>query len=140
MGQLKGSKELKARMRAIKGTFKVAGREWAEETADLMRRDVPVRTGKTRKAFRVRNASQRRATVVGRYTAFFIDAGTKAHPIRQKKAPRLVFTGRNGRTVFAKRVEHPATRARRFRERDAREALRRKPLAAAMIRLWNKAA
>src|SRR4029078_3497138 len=102
-----------------------------EETVKLMQRDVPVKSGKLRKSFRVRNASQKRATVAARYTAFCIDAGPKAHTEKARKAPRMVFTGRAGNTVFARRVEHPATRARRFRERDAKETLRRKPMAAA---------
>jgi hypothetical protein len=140
MSGLKGQKELNRRLRAIKQTFKIAGKDWAEETVKLMQRDVPVKSGKLRKSFRVRNASQKRATVAARYTAFFIDAGTKAHTEKARKAPRMVFTGRAGNTVFARRVEHPATRARRFRERDAKEALRRKPMAAALIRLWNRAA
>ena len=136
---LKGSKQLNARLKAIKQTFKPVGREWAEETVALMRPAVPVRTGRLRESFRVKNATQRKATVSGHFSAYFIDKGTKAHTITARKAPRLVFkTG--GRTIFAKKVNHPATRAQPFRGRAAREALRRRPMAASLIRLWNKAA
>lgn len=139
MSSLKGTKQLNARLRAIKQTFKPAGREWAEEAVELMRSDVPQKTGRLRRSFRVKSATQRRAQVGGHYTAFFIDKGTKAHLIKPRKAPRLVFQA-GGRTIFARKVNHPATRAQPFRGRAAREALRRRPMAASLIRLWNKAA
>jgi hypothetical protein len=139
VSSLKGTKQLNARLRAIKQTFKPAGREWAEEAANQMRSDVPQKTGRLRRSFRVKSATQKRAQVGGHYTAFFIDKGTKAHAIRAKKAPRLIFQA-DGRTIFAKKVNHPATRAQPFRGRAAREALRRKPMAASLIKLWNKAA
>jgi len=136
---LKGSKQLNARLKAIKQTFKPAGREWAEETVALMRPAVPVRTGRLRESFRVKNATQRKATVSGHFSAYFIDKGTKAHTITARKSPRLIFkTG--GRTIFAKKVNHPRTRARPFRQRAAEEALRRRPMAAELVKLWNQAA
>lgn len=136
---VRGSKELRARLRAIRQTFKPAGREWAEETAEIMSHSVPVRTGRLQRSFRVKNASQRRASVAGHFTAFFIDAGTKAHEIKARKAPRLIFTA-GGNTIFAKKVNHPATKAAPFRERSAKEGLRRKPLVAKLVELWNRAA
>ena len=136
---VRGSRELRARLRAIKQTFKPAGREWAEEAAEIMSHAVPVRSGRLQRSFRVKNASQRRASVAAHFTAFFIDAGTVAHQIKARKAPRLIFSV-GGNTIFAKKVNHPATKAQPFRERSAKEALRRKPMAQKLIELWNRAA
>ena len=137
--KVSGTRQLNARLRAIKQTFKPAGQAWAEETVDLMRGAVPVKTVRLRKSFRVKNASQRKATVSGHFSAYFIDKGTVAHPIKARKSSRLIFQA-GGRTIFAKKVNHPRTRARPFRQRAAEEAIRRRPLAASLVKLWNKAA
>lgn len=133
---LKGSAELRARMKAISTTFKPAGREWADKTADLGKVMVPVRTGRLRGSIKRKNATQKRATVSAHYTAFFVDAGTKRHEIVPKRSSGLVFAA-GGRTVFAKKVDHPGSRPQPFRQRAAEEGLRRTPLAAHMIKLWN---
>lgn len=136
---LKGGPQLRARLKALRQVFKPIGKEWADDAARLMRPQVPVRTGRLRASFRRRNATQRKATVVGHYTAYFIDAGTKAHVVRPRKAKRLVFES-GGRTIFAKKVNIGRVAARPFRTRAAREALRRNPLAASVIDAWNRAA
>ena len=82
----------------------------------------------------------RRATVVGHFTAYFVDAGTKKHAIRPKSRTRMAWQGTEGKTIFAKRVNHPGVRARPFRERAAKEGLRRVPLAQELVELWNRAA
>jgi hypothetical protein len=136
---LKGSRELRARLRAIKLTFKPAGRDWADETAKVAKTMVPSKTGRLRGSIRRRNATQRKATVVAHYTAFFIDKGTKRHSENPKKAKALKFA-RGGNTIFSRKVDHPRTAARPFRERAAREGLRRKPIAGQMVKQWNDAA
>jgi hypothetical protein len=136
---LKGGRELRARLKALRLAFKPIGREWAEDAADIAKRKVAQNTGKTRRSFRVKNATQRRATVVGNHTAYFIDAGPKRHPIVAKRAPRLIFQA-GGRTIFAKKVNHPGYRGRPFRAAAAHEALRRNPLAQGIIEQWNNAA
>jgi hypothetical protein len=85
------------------------------------------------------DATQRKATVAGHYTAFFVDKGTVAHVIKPRKSPNLIFRV-EGRTIFTKKVNHPRTRAQPFRERASQEALRRRPMAATLIKLWNRAA
>jgi hypothetical protein len=136
---LKGGRELNRRLRAIKQTFKPAGRAWAEGTVDLARPNVPVKTGKARRSLRVRNASMKRATVVGSFVALILDRGAKAHDIRARKAPRLVFQS-HGRTIFAKKVHKPRLAGKHFAARAARESLRRNPMAAELVALWNRAA
>ena len=137
--KLQGSKQLKARLAALKDGFKPAGRAWAKADVQLNRAHVPNKTGRLRRSFRVRTASRNRASVAGHYTAYFVDKGPKAHDIFPKKAKGLVFQGRNG-TVFAKKVHHRGYRGRPFRKRMAEEALRREPLAKHYINEWNKAA
>lgn len=136
---LKGSAEFKARLRATKLMFKTAGRDWADATARAARPMIPQRTGETRRSVRRRNATQRKATVVGKYVAYFIDAGPKPHTIAAKRGRMLRFEA-NGNTVFARRVHHRGYAARPFRARAAREGLRREPLAEHLIDAWNKAA
>jgi len=139
MTTLKGSPELKARLKAIRGTFKPLGREWADEVVVIAKPMVPVQTGRLRGSIRRRNATQRQATVEAHYSANFVDAGTKRHTIVPKKAKGLYFTD-GGQTVFAKRVDHPRTQARPFKARAEHEALRRKSPLQALLKQWNGAA
>lgn len=137
---LRGGRELRARLRAIGLSFKPAGRKWADDTARLAKSRVPVRSGRLRQSIRRRNASQKRATVVAHYTAYFVDKGPKAHAIKRRHAPLLVFEGRGGNTIFAPKVRHRGYAGRPFRREAAIEALRRNPMAEEAIRAWNKAA
>jgi hypothetical protein len=139
MSNLKGAPQLKARLKAIRETFKPLGREWADEVVIVARPMVPVVTGRLRGSIRRKSATGRKATVVAHYSASFIDAGTKAHTIVPKRSGGLYFTD-GGRTVFAKKVNHPRTQARPFRQRAAEEGLRRHPLDEALVKQWNGAA
>lgn len=136
---LKGSPELRARLRAIRQTFKPIGRKWAEATAKSARRRVRVKTGRLQRSIRVRNASQRKATVVGHYTANFVDAGTQAHVERAKKRKAMAY-GSAGQTRFSKQVNHPRTAAHPFKAAAARDGLKDNPMAGELVRLWNEAA
>jgi hypothetical protein len=136
---LKGAPALRRRIKALGQAFKPLGKDWADETARLMRPMVPVETGRLRRTIRRRNASAKRATVVSHFTAYFVDKGPKAHAIRPRRARMLRFQS-EGRTVFAKAVHHRGYRGRPFRVRAAREALRRRPIRQALIDQWNAAA
>jgi hypothetical protein len=122
---IKGTAELKARLRAIRVVFKPIGRDWADETVILARAAVPKKTGRLQRSIRRQSATMQRAKVVAHYTQYFVDAGTKAH-----------FEPRHN---YFSKVQHPRVRARPFRARVAREALRRKPMAEQVIRAWNDA-
>lgn len=135
---LRGAPELRARLKAIRGAFKPVGREWAEETVRLARPHVPVATGKTQRSLRVRNASQRKATVVARFPATFIDRGTKAHDITARRSKALRFQVGGG-TVFARKAHKRATSGTHFASRAAKAALRENVSAQVLIQLWNKA-
>lgn len=136
---LRGSPELRARLKAIRQTFKPLGKSWAIDTRDAARRRVRKRTGKTAASFRVRNASQRKATVVGSFVANLIDTGTKIHDIVPKKR-RVLAYGSQGQTRFSKKVHHPRTQAHPFKHAAALEGLKKNPMAEAVVRQWNEAA
>lgn len=136
---LKGSPELRRRLRAIKTAFKPVARQWADETVALMKPAIPVRTGKTRRSIRRGRATTKSAKVVGSYVTNFIDAGTKAHTIVPKKGKTLRFEV-GGRPVFAKKVNHPRVAARPFKKAAASVALQKIDVAGDLVRLWNEAA
>lgn len=136
---LKGSRELRRRLKAIRQVFKPVGKEWADTTASEAKRRVPVDTGKTRASIRRRNASQKKATVVGNYPVNFIDAGVKAHDIKPRKTQALKFEA-GGNTVFAKKVHKRAIPARPFKKESARIGLEKTDMLADLIELWNRAA
>ncbi len=139
MSQLKGGDDLRKRIRALKLAFKPIGRQWGDNAVREMRPHVPVLTGKSRASIRVGNNTQKRTTVRGAFTLYFIDAGTKQHDIVPKKAKMLRFPI-GGRTIYSRKVHQRGLRARPFRERSAREALRKTDGAEALIREWNRAA
>lgn len=135
---LRGTPELRARMRAIKLAFKPIGRNWAEDTVHLAQARVAVRTGATRRSIRVKNASMKKASVLAIWGARFIEQGTKAHDIKARRKTVMRFEA-NG-TIFARKVHKPAQGARPFLEPAAEAALRKNPMAAELIKLWNEAA
>jgi len=134
-----GGAALRSRMKSVGGVFKPMGRLWADRTVQHMKPRVPYRTGNLRGSIRRRNATQKRATVVGHYSAFFIDAGVKAHTITPKRAPGLVFKV-DGRTIFTKKVNHRGFKARPFRARSAGEARDEVVNKDALVKAWNEGA
>lgn len=136
---LKGSRELRRRLKAIRTVFKPVGRRWADDTADKARKYVPKVTGKTARSIRRKNASQKKATVQALYTARMVMAGSDPHEIRPKRMQAVKFNVA-GQPRFAKRVRHPGHRGNDFAERAAREALDDNPMAAELLRAWNEAA
>lgn len=137
MATLQGASGLKARLRALKRTISVANRTWGKEVRDVAVPHTPARTGKTRKSYRVQ-ASQTRGIVLAAYTADFIDAGVVRHPIAPKKAKLLAFE-KGGRTVFARKVNHPGYGARPYRQFAADEGFRRTDPVGVVVKLWNDA-
>lgn len=136
---LQGSRELRARLKAIRTVFKPVGKKWGEDTVRLARSRVPVRTGKTQRSIRVKNASLRKAAVQAVWGARFIEQGTKAHAIRPKKFTALKWN-QNGQPMFAKKVNHPATKGRPFLRNSAKDVLDRNDMLRELLELWNKAA
>ena len=135
---LTGKQQLNARLKAIKQSFKPIGKAWADEDVRQNRADVPVRTGRLKASFRVRNATQRKATVYGHFTANFVDAGTKPH--REDAHNRALKFQAHGTTLFAPKVQHRGAKSQRFKRAAAMEALRKNPMALELIKQWNNAA
>ncbi|OMB79285.1 hypothetical protein A5743_14390 [Mycolicibacterium conceptionense] len=88
-------------------------------TANQARQDVPVRTGNLGRTIgegQIHFTGPR--TVAGSVHAkadyaLYVHEGTRPHVIRPKRAQALRFQI-GGRTVFARLVRHPGTRARPF--------------------------
>lgn len=146
---LQGKAQLQAKLKALgKDVFKPAGKTWADETVRLARGRVPVRNtrwskGKLHDSIRRKSATQKKAVVEARYTAYFVDAGPKPHSL-QRRTSRPKGRGPGGqlaRTIFAStaRKAHPGYKARPFRARSARDALKRYPMSAEVVRVWNRA-
>lgn len=137
---LRGSRELRRRLKAIKTVFKPVGRSWAEETVHLASSRVAVKTGKTKRSIRVKNASMRKAAVEAKHGARFLEAGTTAHDLVPRRMKAMKFTGAGGLPRFSKKVRHPGMRRQPFLHDSAADALRRNPMAEQLVKLWNDAA
>lgn len=92
---------------------------FSRRTATQARQDVPVRTGNLG-----RQIGEGPISMIGPKTAhgsvhdnadyaLYVHEGTRPHVIRPKNAQALRFNV-GGREVFAKRVDHPGTKARPF--------------------------
>lgn len=136
---IRGGRELKARLRAIKTAFKPVARDWTDQTTKLARQRVRVVSGKTHASIRRKNASQTKASVQAGGGARFLEVGTKEHAISPKRMGSLKFNS-NGRPIFAKRVKHPGSRAQPFLRSSGRDALEKMDLLRNLIDLWNRAA
>jgi len=139
MATLKGSRELRARLRAIKTVFKPVGRQWTDETTRLARSRVRVRSGATRNSIRRKNASMTKAAVVATGGARFLEAGVTPHTIKAKKMTAMKFNA-SGLPRFAKKVKHPGSRAHPFLRISGRDALSKIDILRDLLDLWNKAA
>ena len=137
---LRGGPELAARIKALKLAWKPIGRQWATGTAQIIRQTAPRKTGKLAASVKVKSVTQKRAQVGAIYYGHIIDAGSKAHDIVPRKAATLAFPGRDGRTIFSKKVHKPRQAGLGFAGRAAREELRRTPLSEPLIAEWNRAA
>jgi hypothetical protein len=139
MSQLKGARELRRRMKAIKTVFKPVGKRWADRTVKLAQSRVKVSTGKTKRTIRRRNASMKRAAVEARGGARFLEAGAQAHELKPRRMQAMKYNVA-GQPRFAKKVRHPGSPKQPFLRRSARQALAEEPMAEELIKLWNQAA
>jgi hypothetical protein len=126
-------------MKALRQAFKPVGRQWGDRTVREMRPQTPVRTGKALASIRVRNNTQRKTVVAGRYYLIFRDRGTKAHDILPKRAKVLAFPI-GGHTIYSRKVHQRGLKAHPYFRRSAVAALRSTPAAKIIIDQWNRAA
>jgi hypothetical protein len=138
-GNLIGAEQLASRLKAMRLAFKPMGKDWAADTAAQSNRTAPRRTGALAKSHKVKSATQRRATVVALFYGRFVNRGVKAHAIKARNKPSLVFNV-GGRTIFAKAVKHRGHRGTRYVDKAAQRALREHVSTDALIDAWNHGA
>jgi hypothetical protein len=102
--------------RAIEGSLELAGRHGVEHVQQHP--EFKPRTGALQKATKyrvVRTSGGRilKLTNTKDYAAA-IDTGARAHTIVPRRGKFLRFIGRDGRTVFTRRVNHPGNKPYRF--------------------------
>lgn len=138
-----GQAELSRRLTALGLTPAKVSEVWSHETLRFARGRVRVRTGRTRASIRIvsRTATGARFVVGG--AGIYLEKGTPPHEIPggrtggPLKGKAMRFTD-GGRTVFAKKVNHPRARRHPFMVVSARAALRN--LKVEIAKLWDAAA
>jgi hypothetical protein len=136
---LKGGRELRSRLRAIKTVFKPVAREWTQEVVAIARPADSCQYRAVRaNRYDVAGCLKRRQPSSVPTSLNFIDAGVKAHDIKPKRGKRLKFeTG--GRTVFAKKVHKRSTAAQPFKKEAAQRALEKIDILSDLMTLWRQA-
>jgi hypothetical protein len=134
--RIKGGPELRARLAAVAKAKPELGRAWAEEAAHRISADAPSRTGSLRRSIHAGEKSGR-AAVLGNFYGRILDQGTKAYPIKPRRAGTLVFQYK-GQTIFAKQANRRRLRSRPFLTRGAQAALSAPSLAAAVVAVWSR--
>ncbi|MGW8357403.1 HK97 gp10 family phage protein [Streptomyces wedmorensis] len=107
--------------RTFRATSRSEGEIAARQVVARAKILAPVDTGRLRSSIRVERRSTfglRQRWTVGSDVEYapMVNDGTKPHIIRPQRAKALKFKV-GGRTVFAKVVHHPGTRARPFLDR-----------------------
>lgn len=149
---VKGVPQLRARIEGLKHGRKDLTRQWALRTTLLAKQKhrPNKKTGVTSASIAPRAVTTTGAEVKAGGAAVYLERGTRPHVIRPRNAKALAFaprgTGRlsgrprtGGPVIFAKRVNHPGSRAYPFLGPAAREALGALG-AKVLIDAWNDAA
>jgi hypothetical protein len=148
--ETKGMRQLNARIEALRKIPRTLSAEWQVRTIAGAKTLVRRKTGHTGRTIGAGPITDRGATVTAAGAAVFLEKGTKPHVIRPKKGKFLRFAPGAGSTlggrpragasvVFARKVNHPGTKAYPFLLPSGREALRQVSLETP-IKLWNSAA
>ncbi len=149
---IKGIPQLRARIEAITPNAKLL-RTIALSAVREQKLLVPRRTGNLGRSIHLGAVSATRAeTIASANYAIYVERGTQPHEIRPKRAKalrwaassgdaRLTGTPRTGGKVrFAKRVQHPGTKAQPFMVPGAQKAVESAGLKSAVVKSWNDAA
>lgn len=150
---LEGMAELQRRFEALGDTRKFLGQIGLRAVA-IAKEKVPRKTGNLGRTIRLGNVTDTDAQIIaggqgGVGYAQIVEYGSRPHVIvpRNKKvlawggARRLSGSLRSGSaaTIFARRVNHPGTKAKPFLKPAAEEAVRESGIDV-LIRAWNDAA
>lgn len=147
---VKGIPQLKARIDAI-----TPDRDLMRKLAVLAIREqkllVPRKTGNLGRSITIGAVSATRSETIARADyAVYVEHGTRPHTIVPKRRKALRWAAGNarlsgapragGNVRFAKRVQHPGTRAQPFMLPGAEKAVTGAGLKTAVIVSWNRAA
>lgn len=152
---VQGMASLRARLDATTskaGRRKLMGQLGLGVVAEA-KRLVPRKTGNLGRSIRLDGATEDSVRVVAKASyAVAVEMGTRAHEIRPRNrralrwaaspsGRRLSGSPRRGAAVrFARRVQHPGTRAQPYMRPGAKRALEKAGLRDWVISLWNEAA
>jgi hypothetical protein len=147
---IKGLPQLRSRFEAITPNAKLM-RDLALHAVAEQKRLVPRKTGNLGRSIGIGRVTATYAeTKASADYAAFVELGTRPHTIvpRNRKALRWPATGSatlsgrvssGGQAIFAKRVNHPGTRAQPFMVPGAKKAVEDIG-AEAIVKAWNEAA
>jgi hypothetical protein len=148
---IQGVPQLRARLKAITPDKELM-RTLALSAVREQKIEVPRRTGNLGRSIHIGSVTASQAeTIASANYALFVHEGTRPHTIVPRTARALRWAPGGGSTLggrpraganvrFAKRVQHPGTRANPFMVRGAQKALAGTGLKASVITSWNKAA
>ena len=132
---LHGANELRAKFRAIKPTGGMM-RELQLAALTEEKRLAPVKTGNLRRTIRPGQAtSQGFENVATAGYAAPVEFGSAAHVIRPRSRKVLRFKV-GGREVFARKVNHPGSRAQPFMGPGLEKVV--KDIGAVIVKAWNR--
>lgn len=136
--QFKGLPELRKRIDAI-GELGPFMRDLALDAIGEQKRRAPVKTGNLRRSIHLGRVTARSAeTIAGANYAAFVEFGTKPHEIRPR-TKRVLRWKSGGSYRYARRVQHPGTRAQPYMIPGAQAAIARAGVDR-IIAAWNRAA
>ena len=151
MTEIRGIPQLKARFEAIKPNPDLM-RQLALTAVAEQKRLVPRRTGNLARSIGIGSVTATAAeTLATANYAAYVELGTRAHVIvpKSKKALRFAvganatLAGRprkSASVVFAKRVNHPGTKAKPFMVPGAKKAVEEVGFREVIYKEWNDAA
>lgn len=130
-------RQLRARLTALDRGREQIARKWALETTRLakIKHRPNKKTGITSASIAPRNVTPKGAEVKAGGAAVYLESGTRPHVIRPRRKKMLRFAAsaggrrlsgaprRGADVVFARRVNHPGTKAYPFLGPAAREAV-----------------
>jgi len=154
MSDLKGYEELRRRFAAISDNRKLLGQLAGLAVAEAAKL-APVKTGNLRRSIRIGTVTEREASIIaggagGVGYAGIVECGSRAHVIVPRNRKVLAWGGdrrlsgslRSGAkaTHFARRVNHPGTKAKPYLLPGAKRAAEKAGFSSTLIKTWNEAA
>jgi hypothetical protein len=137
--QIKGIRELQSRLDYLEDLGPVM-RDLALTAVGEQKKLAPVRTGNLRRTIHVGHISPRSAeTIASAIYAAHVEFGTQPHEIRPRNRKALRWKVQGGYR-FARRVNHPGTRAQPYMVPGAERAISAVGLKDQVIARWNAGA